>query len=394
MSTPRNDRIRFPGDDEIRPTWVEIDLSAFDRNLAAVAAKLPPGMRTIAVLKADAYGHGAVELAQRCAPELVGMIATATIEEALELRRAHIRLPILALGPGTRQQLQIALDANITLGVPGPEELSLIADIAQEREVVIHLKLDSGMGRMGCVESDLPRVAELLRSAPAIRVEAIYTHLANAGNPADPFTKDQVARFHTLIETLREAGITAENYHLSNSSTTLSGAVMEGNFIRVGLLLLGGAPLDGSAERLEPVMRWRSEIARLKDLPPGHAVGYGTTFFTTRPSRIATLPVGYADGYARAFSNRGEVLVRGRRAPVVGRVSMDLVTIDVTDIPDAQVGDEVVLLGAQGDDEISAEELAKKLDTISYEIFCNVSSRVPRLYLDGDVVRIRSRFEL
>lgn len=394
MSTPRNERIRFPGDDEIRPTWVEIDLDAFERNLAAVKAKLPAGVRTIAVLKADAYGHGAVELARRCTPETVGMIATATIEEALELRQAQIALPILALGPGTRAQIGLALDGNITLGVPGPEELAVIAELAQSRDVAIHLKLDSGMGRMGCIESELPRVVELLRSAPRIRVEAIYTHLANAGNPADPFTRDQVARFRTLVETLREAGITAEYRHLSNSSSTLSGAVTEGDFVRVGLLLLGGAPLDTSAERLEPVLRWRTEIVRLKDLPPGHAVGYGTTFHTKRPSRIATLPVGYADGYSRALSNRGEVLVRGVRAPVVGRVSMDLVTIDVTDVPGADVGDEVVLLGAQGDAEISVEELAKKLDTISYEIFCSVGSRVPRVYLDGRVVRIRSRFEL
>ena len=278
----------------------------------------------------------------------------------------------------------------------------MLASAARERDVAIHLKLDSGMGRMGSVETELPRVVELIRSAPRLRVDAIYTHLANASDPADPFTNEQIARFETLVETLREAGVSAPKHHVANSPATMRG-ITPGDFARVGLALYGAEPLERSAgvppadvaasraatltaERetlvspLRPLLRWRTEIVRLKDLPPGHAIGYGTTFHTTRASRIATLPVGYADGYDRRFSNRGEVLVRGRRAPVVGRVSMDLVTIDVTDIADAALGDEVVLLG----DGMPVEELARKLDTISYEVFCNISARVPRVYVDVD----------
>lgn len=378
---------------ELRPTWADIDLSAFERNVATVAEGLPDGTRPIAVLKADAYGHGAVELARRCERGRVAMIAVVMLEEALELRRAGIRLPLLVLGPLTEPQIGIALEHEVTIGVPGPEELELVARAARERDVAVHLKIDSGMGRMGVVESELVAVAELIRSAPRLRLDAMYTHLANADDANDPFTAEQVARFETLIDTLREAGITAPRHHVANSAATMRG-VTPGDYVRTGLALYGGAPLTDPLRRLEPVMRWRTEIARLKDLPPGHPIGYGTTFSTTRPSRIATLPVGYADGFDRRLSNRGEVLVRGRRAPVVGRVSMDLVTIDVTDVGGVAVGDEVVLMGRQGGEEISAEELAAKLGTISYEVFCNVSARVPRVYSDEGAAapRVRSRF--
>ena len=378
----------------MRPTWADIDLLAFDRNLAALAAELPEGSRLIPVLKANGYGHGAVELAKRCTPDKVAMIAVVLLEEAIELRSAGIELPLLVLGPLNEAQVRMAIESNVRLGVPGPEELELVARAALEREVSIHLKLDSGMGRMGVVESELPRVAEILEAAPKLRVEAIYTHLANAGDAGDRFSHEQIARFRTLLATLREAGIDAPIHHVANSAGFFRGLVQPGDYVRTGLALYGASPLDDDARRLEPVMRWRTEIARLKDLPPGHAVGYGTTFHTTRPSRIATLPVGYADGYNRRLSNRGEVLVRGMRAPVVGRISMDLTTIDVTDIDGAAVGDEVVMLGRQGEDEISAEELAAKLDTISYEVFCSVGARVPRVYRDhGDARRIRSRFD-
>jgi len=358
-----------------RPTWAEIDLRAFDRNLDAIRARIPANTRVIALLKANAYGHGAVELARRCTPDKTAMIGVALLEEAIELRDAGIALPILVLGPLSETQVRMAVDRDVTMGVPGPEELEIVARIAREREVGIHLKLDSGMGRMGCVETELPRVVDILRSAPRLRVDALYTHFANASDPNDPFTEYQLARFNTLVETLREAGVDAPKHHAANSAATMRG-ITPGDYVRTGIALYGAEPLDVNSPKLEPLMRWRTAIARLKELPPGHAIGYGTTFVTKRASLIATLPVGYADGYNRRLSNRGEVIVRGRRAPVVGRVSMDLVTIDVTDVPGVALGDEVVLLG----DGVTAEELAAKLDTISYEVFCNVSARVPRVY--------------
>jgi alanine racemase len=378
---------------DLRPTWATVDLHAFEENVAGVARRLPAGSRLIAVLKADGYGHGAVELARRCKPEHVAMIATSLLEESLELRRQGITLPLLVLGPMNEAQVRCAVEHDITIGVPGPEELAAVCNVAREHDVTIHLKLDSGMGRMGSVESELPDVVQLLRESPRVHVAAIYSHFASAGDPRDRITEEQRARFRTLVETLREAGLSAPLHHFANSAATMRGLVEPGDLVRVGIALYGAEALDEGSSRLRPLLRWRTEIVRLKDLPPGEAVGYGATFHTTRPSRIATLPVGYADGYDRHFSNRGEVLVRGRRAPVVGRVSMDLVTIDVTDIADAAVGDEVVLLGRQGDDEITAEELAAKLGTINYEVLCNVSARVPRVYLDGGVVSVRTRFD-
>ncbi|HSP34294.1 MAG TPA: alanine racemase, partial [Thermoanaerobaculia bacterium] len=345
-----------------------------------------------AVMKANAYGHGAVELAKRCTADRVAMIAVILLEEALELRRGRIALPVLVMGPLTRQQIPIAADHGFAIGVPGPEELAAVAEVARDRDVHVHLKLDSGMGRMGSTGRELPRVVELLRSAPRVKLDAIYTHFANASDPRDPYTDEQAANFDRLVGELRDAGITAPLHHRSNSAGTFRGFVRPGEYVRCGIALYGGAPLDEPSPRLEPVMQWRTEIARLKLLPANHPVGYGSTFRTKRASRIATLPVGYADGYNRLLSNKGEVLVRGRRVPVVGRVSMDLITVDVTDLSDAAIGDEAVLLGSQENERITAEEIADKIGTISYEVFCSVSARVPRVYRDGDRLIIRSRF--
>ncbi|HEY8181183.1 MAG TPA: alanine racemase [Thermoanaerobaculia bacterium] len=350
-----------------RPTWVEIDRGAFSRNVETLTKRLPRGSQLIAVLKADAYGHGAVEMAKLCKPDRVAMIATALLEESIELRRAGIELPLLVLGPLSEAQIRMALDEQITIGVVGPEELEQACRVARERDVAIHLKLDTGMGRMGVTEGELTRVMEMIRSTPRLHVDAVYTHFANADDESDTLTDQQIERFHAM-----SAQIRAPKRHLANSAATLRGLI-EGDYVRVGVALFGAEVVG---ERLEPLLRWRTEIARLKDLPPGYGIGYGTTFHTLRPSRIATLPVGYADGYDRKLSNNAEVLVRGRRAPVVGRVSMDLVTIDVTDIPEAHFGDEVVLLG----DDISVEELARRAGTISYEVFCRITRRVPRVY--------------
>lgn len=376
----------------MRPTWADIDTAAFLRNVDAVASRLPNGSRLIAVLKADAGGHGAVDLARKLSADRVAMIAVVMLEEALELRRAGVTIPLLILGPLTESQIALASENQIVIGVPGPEELEIVSGLARDRDVMIHLKLDTGMGRMGSTESDLPRVIELIRSAPRVRVAAVYTHFANASDPRDPFTDQQMANFDRMVETLRAAGITAPRQHRANSAATMRGLVKPGEYVRVGLALYGAESLDVGTSRLEPVMRWRTEVARLKNLPAGHAIGYGMTFRTKRPSRIATLPVGYADGYNRLLSNRGEVLIRGKRAPVVGRVSMDLVTIDVTDVDRASVGDEVVLLGSQDGQTITAEEIAAKIGTISYEVFCAVSARVPRVYRDGNTMTVRSRF--
>jgi alanine racemase len=377
---------------ELRPTFATIDLDRFAHNVDVIARLLPEGARLVPVLKADGYGHGAVELAKRLTPDRVAMIAVSLLEEAVELRRASIALPILVLGPISREQIPIALDHDVTIGVIGPEELASVCEIARDRDVAIHLKLDSGMGRMGVIEDELPRVIEMIRGTPRLRIEGIYTHFANAEDANDPFTEQQIATYDRMLAVLREHGIDAPRHHFANSPATSQGLVRPGDFARVGIALYGPQPIATAAGTIEPVLRWRTEIMRLKELPAGHAIGYGSTFRTSRPSRIATLPVGYADGYDRLLSNNGEVLVGGKRASVVGRVSMDLVTIDVTDIDRVTVGDEVILIGEQGGEIITANELGLKSQTIGYEVFCRISSRVPRLYPDRDAFRIRSRF--
>ena len=351
-----------PSDD--RPTRADIDLGAFSRNIDAIVSRLPSGARLVAVLKANGYGHGAAELARKCDAERVAMIGVALLEEALALRQNGITLPLFVFGSVTA--IDVALEHDITLGVVGPEELARVCEVARHRDVSVHLKLDSGMGRMGVTDSEMPHVIDMIRNAPRLRIAGIYTHLANADEPDDSYSATQIANFDRMLATLRANRIDAPLHHIANSAATLRGLVRPGDWARVGIALF------------ERVMRWRTEIVRLKTLPRGAAIGYGTTFHTARESRIATLPVGYADGYRRALSNNAEVLVRGRRVPVVGRVSMDLVTIDVTGV-EADLGDEVVLLG----DDISAAELAAKANTISYEIFCGVTARVPRRYIDS-----------
>jgi alanine racemase len=379
----------------LRPTFAEVDLDAYRRNIGAVQRRLPDSSRLIAVLKADGYGHGAVELGRVCADEGVAMIALALLEEALELRAEGIDLPLLILGPMRRDQLRMAVEKQFVIGVPGPEELELLARVVSDEQTPasIHLKLDSGMGRMGVTSGELDGAARILSGQPLIRLEAIYTHFANASDPADSYTATQQERFSSMLDRLRRAGIAAPLHHEANSAATMRGLVRPGDFARVGLSLLGAEPLDAGKSRLEPVLTWKSSISRLKSIPAGHPVGYGTTWRAGRESRIATLPVGYADGYDRLLSGRASVLIRGQRAPLAGRVSMDMLTVDVTDVEGVHLDDEVILLGRSGDEEISAEELARLGETIPYEVFCRISARVPRIFHERSDVRIRTRFE-
>lgn len=378
----------------MRPTWVEISLDAWRRNLRAVQARLPRGSALVPVLKADAYGHGAVRLSRIANEEGIRLIATALLEESLEIRHALPDQPLLVFGPLESSAVDLAIDRNIIMGITGPESLRIVHErvTAGGRIATVHLKLDSGMGRMGLIESDLPYAIEVLRDNPRVRLGGIYTHLATADEIDNPALQRQLERFERMLAILRAHGIEAPLTHSANSPATFRGIVREGDYARAGMLLLGGEVTEQRGSRLEPVLRWRTVIARLKQIAAGESVGYGLTWTASRPAWIATLPVGYADGYDRLLSNRADVLVRGQRAPVVGRVSMDLVTIDVTDVPGVSVGDEVVLLGKQGADEIPAEELARLTGTIAYEVFCMISSRVPRVWISGESREVGSRF--
>lgn len=374
----------------LRPTWAEVDLVVFGSNVSEVRRRIPKESKLAVVLKADAYGHGAVELAPVALKNGASMIAVALLEEALELRRSGIDTELLVLGPLNSPQLKLAAEHDVIVGIIGPTQLEEAA--RANIPLTIHLKLDTGMGRMGLTEPDLAPAAAILKGHSRLKLAAIYTHYANASHAGDPLTEKQRSRFRSMRQTLSSMGVSAPVHHSANSPATLRGLVEPGDYARVGMAIYGGEVFDEGGGRLNPVMRWRTELARIKELPPGSGVGYGHTFTTRRLSRIATLPVGYADGYSRLLSNRGEVLLRGRRAPVVGNISMDLVTVDVTDVADAAVGDEVVLMGTQGGEEVSAEELATKTSTLAYEVFCRISARVPRVYVSSGQRNVKSRF--
>ena len=367
-----------------RATRAVVDLDAVAHNLHCVRSLLPAGVEVCAVVKADAYGHGAVPVARRLAEEGVERFAVATVEEGVELRLAGIRRPILLLGAGL-SGIQAAIEHDLTPVVFSPSTARRVARAAREarRPIPIHLKFDTGMGRLGLLpEGWEPVLEELLRS-PGVRLEGIATHFSSA--ESDPsFTRAQVEAFQKILDAIRRRHpVDGATIHMANSAGILNHPEAAGSMVRPGLMLYGAAPdraLEGKAD-LRPAMSFRTRVLYLKQVPAGSPLSYGQTFRTKRPSRIATLPVGYADGVRRALSNRGSVLVRGRRAPVVGNVTMDLTLVDVTDVPGAAEGDEVVLFGRSEETTLPVEEVAEAVGTIPYEILCGVGRRVPRVYL-------------
>jgi len=369
-----------------RPTWAEIDLAALAHNLRVIREQAGREMKVMAAVKADAYGHGAVACARALEAEGVDWFGVALPEEGTELRAAGITRPILCLGGFWEGQQNACLQQNLTPVVFRTDMIESLNRAAQDLGVIadIHLKIDTGMGRLGLVPDLLNAFCDVLARLPNIRVDGLMTHLASADDPAqEDFTRAQLARFQDAIATLQGRGIKPGFIHSANSAATFAPGVA-GNMVRPGATLYGLSRdvlrRDVPPPPLQAVMSLRSRIMLLKKVAAGEKLGYGGTFETQRESVIGTLPIGYDDGYRRALSNRGRVIVRGRFAPVVGRISMDLTLIDVSDVPDIALGDEVVLMGRAGELLIAPEDLAELAATISYEITCGISARVPRVY--------------
>jgi alanine racemase len=364
----------------VRPTRALIDLSALAHNLRE-ARRLAPGKAILGVVKADAYGHGAQVVGPALEAAGIDWFGVALVEEGIELRQAGVTRPILVLDGAYGDAYDLLFAHRLTPVVYRPDHLEALAASARRRNrpAQAHLKVDTGMGRLGVLPD---QVAEFARAARAQRVELVglCTHFANADLGDRAMADLQIARFDAAVATLREGGHRLEWIHLANSAATLERSA-PGNLIRPGLMLYGHASSEhlASLADLRPALRWVTEIVQVKQVEAGVPVSYGGRFVTSRPSTLATLAVGYADGYRRSLSGKVSVLVRGRRVPVVGVITMDLCVADVTDLPEAQVGDEVTLLGRQGEAEIPVEELARLADTISYEIFCDISARVPRV---------------
>ncbi|HZT74753.1 MAG TPA: alanine racemase [Terriglobales bacterium] len=360
----------------MRAHWTEISTAALRHNLRAYRRRLgrraPPAI--CAVVKANAYGHGLLDCARVFAAERVPWFAVATVEQGAALRAAGLRQRVLVLGAYDRADAAEMARLGLTATVWDFTQLELLRQRARRGgALTVHVKIDTGMGRLGIEPEAAARLAAAVRATPGLRLEAMYSHLRSADDD-DPATR---AQLRLLLATVRP--IAPPFWHLANSAAAWRFPASRGGLVRVGLGLYGYGPGRQAAAALRPALSWKARIIAIRELPAGRRVGYGGEFVTRRRSRIAVLASGYADGYSRRlWESRGHVLVRGRRAPIAGRVSMDLTSVDVTDIPGAQVGEVAVLLGRQGRQTLTAGHLAAWCGTIPYEILCAIAARVPR----------------
>lgn len=375
--------------DHSRPTFAEIDLAALKFNFRSAKKFIGADLKYMAVVKADAYGHGAVECSRVLVEEGVDWLGVALVEEGLELREAGISSPILCLGGIASGRESDAINWNITPVVFNLDQAAAMNKAAQslDRQVTIHVKVDTGMGRLGVRLDQIDLFIKGLSNLTQLRVEGLMTHFASANDPKETeFTNEQMRRFDQVRDQFINAGFEPAIVDLANSPAAVGHPASRPQMVRLGGILygLGGDVLDPakSQPELKPVMSLRSEICDIKSVPAGETLGYGRTYVTDRDSRIGLVPIGYHDGYRRNLSNRAHVLVNGKRAPVVGRISMDWTIIDVTDIATAHIGSRVIFIGTDGEEQIKAEDLATILDTISYEITCGISTRVPRRLAD------------
>ena len=364
-----------------RPTVATVDLNALAHNYQEVTRRTGD-RKVLAVVKAQAYGHGAVPIARRLVELGSHMLGVALVEEGRDLRDAGITVPMLVMGPVFPEQAEVIVSAKLTPVVytlPVARALSGAAAGAG-RKLAVHVKIDTGMGRLGIPPEDAVEFIATISRLPGIIVEGLMTHFADADLRDKQFAAVQMDRFGSLIASLEAKGITIPLRHAANSAAVLEYDRGVLTMVRPGLMLYGYNPLEsrGGAD-LQPVLGLVTRIAFLKKAAAGVPISYGRTFVTRRESLIATIPVGYADGYSRGLSNTGEALVRGTRVPVAGRVCMDMTMLDVTHVPGVAEGDEVVLIGAQGNERITADDIAAKTGTIAYEVLCGISGRVPRI---------------
>jgi alanine racemase len=361
-------------------TWAEVDLTAITSNVRLLAKHT--GVRVMAVVKADGYGHGALPVAQAARRGGASWFGVARVEEALELRQGEIIEPILILGwvPPARIPELVAARISITVWEPSQIEAAAQAGTAQE-PVRIHLKLDTGMSRLGAPPERAVELARAISEHRELVLEGAFTHFARADEPSAPTTDAQESIFREMLESLQAAGLRPPLAHAANSAASITRPSARFELVRTGIAIYGLHPSQECTlpASFRPAMEWKTTLAQVKTLPPGRGVSYGHMYVTRATERIGTAPVGYADGFRRTDENI--VLVGGRPAPVVGRVCMDQIMLQLDAVPDAVEGSEVVLLGSQGDARITAEDIAQRWGTINYEVVCGVGKRVPRVYV-------------
>ncbi|HUV05940.1 MAG TPA: alanine racemase [Armatimonadota bacterium] len=365
-----------------RPTIAEIDLDAIAFNFLQVRKLVGRNAKICPAVKADAYGHGAVEASRALLDAGAEMLGVATVEEGLELRQARIHAPILLLGCILPDQIPEAIRCELTMAVCDHSSAAGISREAQaaDRRVKVHIKVDTGMGRIGAQPEEAVDLTLGISKMPGLEIEGIFTHFPCANEEDLSFTHQQIREFQQIIQAIEDAGLHIPLRHAANSGAILNVPESYFDMVRPGIMLYG---LYDSTHRIElrQSMTLKSKIAFIKELAAGKTVSYGRTFTAARRTLVATVPIGYADGYNRLLSNKAAALVHGKRVPVIGRVCMDQTMLDVTEVSSVSVGDEVVLYGRQGDECIRIEEIAALLGTISYEVVCAVGKRVPRVYL-------------
>ena len=373
-------------------TQAQINLNALEANIAAIRQKIGPDIKLLGVIKADAYGHGAAYIGRRY-EENFDFYGVACIEEALELRRAGVTLPILVLGPVFPDDFPRAVEQNVRLPIFSMEAAKALSAeaVRQDKQVPFHFALDTGMSRIGFqVNEESADICKAICDLPGIYPEGLFSHFATADETSFVKAEAQRQRYLQFCDWLEQRGVEIPIKHLNNSAgiMRLGGSF---NMVRAGIILYGLYPseeVDKSLLPLQPVLRWVARVSHVKTLEPGREISYGGTYTTPSPRRVATIPVGYADGYPRQLScGKGIVEIHGKACPVLGRVCMDQMMVDVTGIPDIHEGDEAILWGGSVSD--TAETIARKTDTISYEVLCGVSRRVPRVYLEhGKIVDV------
>jgi alanine racemase len=369
-----------------RPTIAEINLKALEFNYRQVQKRVAPDTKILGVVKADAYGHGALPVSLRLEQLGIEYLGVSIPEEGVELRTGGVKAPILVMGGIFPGDMDRVLQYKLTPVVFQKEVLRRLSrEAARKRgKVKIHVKVDTGMTRLGVSWDQWPDFVRELKQSPCIEVEGLLSHYSMSDEEGESITLEQWNRFQEVLTIARQGGVSFRYCHIANSANLVAFPSCSGNLVRPGIMLYGSYPfpyLKGRI-RLRPVMTLKTCIHFLRSVPFRTRVSYGGTFVTKRETLIATLPIGYADGYRYQLSNCGEVLIHGRRAPVIGKVCMDFTLVDVTDLPRVAAGDEVVLIGRQRGQWITAEEIAQKTNTISYELLCSIGKRVPRLYRD------------
>ncbi|WP_035571464.1 alanine racemase [Halonatronum saccharophilum] len=372
----------------LRPTWVEIDLDAIEENIRSVKSRINEGVNIMAVVKANAYGHGIIEIAKIALKVGCKCLGVATVTEGIQLRREGIKAPILILGTLYFNQVDDVLKYDLTPTIYSYDLAEYLSGFGQK--VKVHIKLDTGMGRIGLLPDQALKEIRRIAQLPNLEIEGAFTHFSMADTNED-YTMEQLEKFNRVISSLKSEGIEIPILHTANSGAIINFPQTHYNLVRMGIIMYGLYP-DKPLRRkikLKSALKWKAKIVYLKEVEEDTKISYGGRYTTKKKTRIGTLPVGYHDGYSRALSGITEVLFKGQRVPVIGNICMDQMMIDLSGT-EAEVGDEVTLIGEDVGDNIEASELAEKLNTINYEIISRISPRVPRVFYRGkEIIDIR-----